>query len=451
MSILSIIIAIFSIFAIVLIHELGHFSVARLCKVRVERFSVGFGKALWSYVSKKTGTEYRLAIIPFGGYVKMLGEDGTNVSASERQYAFDLQPVYKRAAIVIAGPLTNFILAIALFWMVFIHGVPHYAPVIGKVASHSIAARAGVNAGDEILQVNHQRTHSWQQVLMAVLKKAGSKGNLLLTLKTQDQPAAVIRQLDLKTWHVDSRKPRFLRSLGITPYQPAWPAKVWKILPNSPLKKTALRVGDTIVGFNNKPTIDMLTLSQLIQKHPNQNVHLTVLRNNQHYQIKVRVGERKFGGHTYGFLGFESHAPKWPAHMRRLLKYSPLAAIGPAVIKTWNLTKFNLVVLGKLLIGKVSLNSLGGPISIVQMAGSASMAGWFIYIGFIAFVSIAIGFLNLLPIPGLDGGHLLYLVIESIFRKPIPARYQLLGFKLGLGLLLFLMLYATINDIIRLF
>ena len=449
MSTASIIFAIITILVIILIHELGHFTVAKLCKVKVVRFSIGFGKTLLSYTSK-AGTEYRLALLPLGGYVKMLGDDGAyQLSVAELSQAYDHQPVYKRMAIVIAGPITNFLLAVLLFWVVFMHGIVHYAPVVGTVLSNSIAAKAGLQANDEIIKVNQQVTSNWQQVLMAIVKKSGDENGMTVTVRRALQNKSLT--LPLKTWVLDKKSPKFLYSLGIVPYQPVWPARVYRVLPKTAAAKFGLRRDDKIVAINGEQVTDMLMLNRFIQRHARQKITLTIRRQQQQLKLTAVVGVRKLNDKEVGFLGFEAYPPKWPKWMARRVNFSPWAAILPAVKQTWALTEFNLIVLGKLIVGKISLYSLGGPISIVQMASTASQAGWLIYVSFVAFISVTIGFINLLPIPGLDGGHMLYLVIEAIRRKPVSMRVQMWGFKLGLFILLFLMLHATINDLLRLF
>lgn len=442
--------AILAIFSIIILHELGHFIVAKACGIKVLRFSIGFGKAIWKRTSKN-GTEYVLAILPLGGYVKMLGEGEEATSPQDAHRAFNKKPLLSRMAVVAAGPVVNFILAIVAYWGVFLMGVVHVKPVIGQVVSGSIADQAGVKAGDELIRINGIRTRNWQRATMAIIMHLGDKGRLLLTVKPAAGAKLENRVLNLLTWTVDRRSPEFFRSLGILPYQPQIRPIIAKAIAGSPAAKGGLQSGDRIVALNGRPVTHWASVVNAIRKRPNKVISVAIMRGRQHHTLQLKVGAVKRDGREYGFLGIKSYPPRWPADMVQRDHYSIPHAWLAATKQTWRLTSFNFMVVVKMLSGKISLHSLGGPITVFQAAGKATTAGLQVYLGFLGFISLTIGFINLLPIPGLDGGHLLFQVIEGVFRRPVPERYQMLGLSIGMIFLVFLMVQATVNDVMRLF
>ncbi len=443
--------SIFAIFIIIVLHEFGHFIAARLCGVRVLRFAIGFGKPLWKYISIKSGTEYALGWLPLGGYVKMLGETEEALLPEEAAHAYNTKPLWQRMVIVLAGPLVNFILALLAFYAVYLMGVQHIKPVVGSVVKNSIVAQAGIKAGDEIIKVGHESTQNWQQVLLAVVKHTGDKGQLAVTILTNPQAQPVVRQLTLTNWHLSERSPEFLNSLGFVPYEPAIPAVITQVVAGSPAATAGLKAGDKVVALNGRPIKDWPQLATWVQAHPNQRARLTLLSGTQRFERTVAVGSVQQDGKQYGHIGVMVQPPPMPANMIRTEHFGVLSAWVPAYKQTWALIKLNFIVTAKMLTGKVSLKSLGGPVTIFRAAGQATQLGWQVYLGFIAFISLAIGYLNLLPIPGLDGGHFLFQVIEGIIRRPVPERVQSIGFSIGMVFLVFLMVQATINDLIRLF
>lgn len=448
--VISILAAILAIFSVVIIHECGHFFVARLMGVRVLRFSIGFGKALWSKTTK-AGTEFVIAILPLGGYVRMLGEGDNAPPEDLVRYAYNRKPVLARMAIILAGPLMNFLFAIFLFWIIFLSGVAHIKPTVGQVLPNSIAAQGGLKAGDVIKSIDGRKTNSWQRVVMGIITHMGDKGHMRITVMSVSHTQSKTLYLPLKNWTVKKRRPDFFKSLGIVPFRPKIPAVVDKVLNNSPAEKGGLRKGDRIIAINGKKKDNMLAVIQVIQSNPGKNVHLTILRGGKQRYLTMRAGVEKQKGQQVGFLGFMTKAPKWPSDMILRQNFSVFSAWVPAVEQTWMLTSFNAVVLAKMIIGKISLHTLGGPITIFHTAGKASQRNYRVYIGFIAFISVTLGFINLLPIPGLDGGHFLFQLIEVVFRRPVPERIQGVCVRIGIVLLIFLMLQATFNDISRLF
>lgn len=442
--------AVLAIFGIIILHEFGHFVVAKACGIKVLRFSIGFGKAIWKRKGKD-GTEYALAILPLGGYVKMLGEGEETTSVEDAHRAFNKKPLLSRMAVVVGGPVVNFIIAVVAYWGVFLMGIVHIKPVIGQVVPGSIAAQAGMKSGDELIRINGIRTRNWQRAIMAIVMHIGDKGRLTLTVKSTGNNKLQKKVLNLSTWNVDRHNPEFFRSLGILPYQPKVLPVIAEVVRGSPAAEKGLRSGERIVAVNGYKVKDWASVVRIVRRHPNQIISMLVMRNGQPHTIRLKAGVVKHGKHEYGFLGIKSYPPRWPAHMAHRDYYSIFNAWLPAAEQVWRLTSFNFIVVVKIITGKISIHTLGGPITIFQAAGKATQAGLQVYLGFLGFISLTIGFINLLPIPTLDGGHLLFQIIEGIFRHPIPERYQMVGLSIGMVFLVFLMVQATINDLIRLF
>ncbi len=442
--------SIVAIFGIIILHELGHFVVARLCSIKILRFSIGFGKAIYKWTGKR-GTEYILAILPLGGYVKMLGEGDEVTTPEDAHQAFNQKPVLTRMAVVVAGPLVNFLLAIIAFWGVYFIGVSHTKLVIGEVIPHSIAAKAGVESGDQVLSIDGVKMPNWERAVMAVITHLGGRDTMTLTVKPAKSDQATNRVLNLSAWRIDRRNPDFFKSLGFYPYQPKIPAVIARIDENSPAAKAGLAPGDVILAINGQSVNDWENILSLVRTKPGKQIILTIQRQNKRLQQPVLVGSVQQGSKQIGHLGILSQSPVWPASMIEHAQYTALTAWVPAMEQTWMLTRFNFIVVVKMISGKISVHALGGPITVFQAAGKASQAGWQVYLGFIGFISLTIGFINLLPIPGLDGGHVLFQVIEGIFRRPVPERIQMIGLSIGMIFLIFLMVQATINDVIRLF
>lgn len=430
--------ALFAIFIIILIHELGHFGVAKLFRVKVDKFSIGFGKALWSYRAK-SGTEYVIAMIPLGGYVKMADEVN----------AYQNKSVWIRILIALAGPVTNFLLAIVIYWVLFMGGVTHIKPIVGKVIPNSIAANAGLQPGDQILQVGGMRTPGWQRVMLAIAAHLGNRGTLYIDVLQKSSTVPQQRQLSLANWQVNPQQPELLESLGIVPFRPKIPAVVGQVLANTPAALAGLKPNDYIVAVADKRTPYWENVIGFVQKHANKTVSFTVLRDDRVRKVSVTLAKRTEGGKPYGFLGVVVRLPSLSKDLIAREQYGPLSAIKPAVAETWTLIALHVGLLKKMVLGQLSTRMLSGPISIFRAAGQASQAGFKSYLAFIAFISAVIGFINLLPIPGLDGGHLLFYVIELVIGRPVPAVVQQWALLLGIFLLIFIILQATINDLLR--
>lgn len=443
-SILGILI---TIFLVVGIHEFGHFIVARMCGIKVLRFSIGFGKSLYHWHDKK-GTEYVLAAIPLGGYVKMVDEMEENVSPADLPYAFNRQPIYKKILVIIAGPLFNLVFAFLLYWLLFMIGFTTIKPLVGSVLSGSIADKAGIKPQQEIIQIDQYPTRGWTSVIIKIFERAGDTNQMQVqTLQNQIEQNHI---LNLSSWHMDELKPDPLESLGIKPYEPLIPTVIAMIKPDSPAALSGLKIGDQILSVENKPTKDWMTLVELISEKPGATLKFEVLRNHQKITLPVVIGVRQnFLTKKTGYLGL---LPQFeiPKDLLRFQQYGPLTAIPQALMEVHNFTVLNFIIFGKLILGKVSLKSLGGPISIFETAGTALNHGMIPFMSFLAFLSISIGVINIFPIPGLDGGHFLFQVIEFIRGKPLSERTQLLMYRIGMIFILLLIVQALTNDILRL-
>ena len=447
--IVAILASIFAFFCVVMIHEFGHFIIAKMAGVKILRFSIGFGKALLKRKAN-SGTEYVIAVLPLGGYVKMHGEmNGLEPSTSNDPDSYQNKPLLSRMAIVLAGPIANFLLAIFLFWVLSMIGITSVKPKLGDIVSGSIAAVAGLKKGDEIVAIDNNPTNNWQKVTIALVKRMGDQNSMTMTTLSPGQSKPTLRYLELSNWKVDKEDPDLLKSLGLSAYQIPIPAVVGKIIPGSPADKSGLKINDRILTLNNLPTADWQFLVKEIKEKPSQKVILKIQRNGQTQSISLQIGEKK-EKKPIGYIGVLPKPIALPPGTVEHEKYSWLTGWPYAIEQVGSIVTFNVIVIKKLIVGKLSSHVLGGPITIFQTAGQASLVGFTVYLGFIAYLSTALGFLNLLPIPGLDGGHFLFQVLEGLMRRPVPIRYQLISLQIGIFLLIMLMIFATLNDILRL-
>lgn len=440
---------ILALFLLVTIHEYGHFQVARWCGVKVLRFSFGFGTILARWRDKR-GTEYVWSLLPLGGYVKMLDESEGEVPVHERHLAFNNQTLWKRAAIVLAGPLMNFLFAFVALWLVLIIGMKSLAPMIESVKPNSLAAHAGLMAKEEIVALDGTKISSWRDFQYVIMPLVGSQNTVQLTVRSLVDGHRRHIFLPLSDWHLDNKKPDLLQSLGIEPFIPKVPPVVGEIIPDSPAAKAGLQEGDKILKLNGKPFTDWLYLVDQVRSNPNTELSLTIKRKGSIHQIIARTGSHDNKGKLEGFLGVRSKKVQWPEHWLRTEKQDPITAASTALKQTIQLTSTTFILMGRLVTGRLGLNSISGPVGIAQGAGDSGRGGLASYLFFLALVSISLGALNVLPIPMLDGGHLLYYFLEVIRRKPLPDRLKSAGAYLGLLLLAALMGIALTNDLSRL-
>ncbi|VEF26751.1 Regulator of sigma E protease [Shewanella baltica] len=435
-------------------HEYGHFYVARRCGVKVERFSIGFGKAIWRRVGKD-GTEYVLAMIPLGGYVKMLDERVEDVPEALKDQAFNRKTVWQRIAIVAAGPIANFIFAIVALYFMYLIGVPSLKPVITSTTPGTAAAQIQVTEPMQIMAISGQAVRNWEEVNLALVGHIGDESlSVSLTplsgLQGLDSSARSYT-LDTRNWHFDPEKESPITTLGLGIYRPEIDPTIAAISPDSAAAKSELKVGDTLVAINGKNYTDWQAFVDIIQHSANVPVSLTVRRNGEQFNVAVTpLSSKSADGQEIGMLGVSPTQAPWPDNMRLQLEYGPIDSFGIAADKTWQLVAVSFKMIGKLFTGDVSVKNLSGPISIAQGAGSSANYGLVYFLGFLALISVNLGIINLLPLPVLDGGHLLYYFIEVITGKPVPEKVQEIGFRFGAAILLMLMSIALFNDFARL-
>jgi regulator of sigma E protease len=434
---------------LVSIHEFGHFYVARRCGVKVHRFSIGFGKVLWSWRDKH-GTEYALAALPLGGYVKMLDEREGDVAPEERHMAFNNKTVWQRIAIVAAGPLANFLLAILLFWILLLQGQRDLIPVINSVAPGSIAAQAGLEAGQEIVAVDGEPTPTWQALNKVLLNRLGETGRISFKVAYPDSSFNYESEAQLIEWLRDSADPNPVEGLGISLSLPKIPPIVGEVVVASPAEKAGLKTGDQILQVDDLLINDWQSWVEYVRKHPGKPLQVSLERDAEILQITLIPELIEEGGQRVGRVGVGVKAYTIPEDMIRSYDYSIAGAFVAGVNKTWETSGFVLLSVKKLILGEISTKNLSGPITIAKVAGSSAEGGLRSFIGFVALLSVFLAVFNLLPIPVLDGGHLFYYLIEVIKRKPVSDKVQMLGYQIGLFLVISLSVLALYNDIMRL-
>ena len=435
---------------LVTIHEYGHFWVARRCGVKVLRFSVGFGPALYSWHDKR-GTEYAIASIPLGGYVKMLDEREGPVDPAELDQAFNRKDVKQRIAIVAAGPIANFLLAIVAFWFIAVFGITTLAPVLGPVEQGSVAARAGLVEGLEVVEVDGTPTRSWQEVNLQLIRRLGETGQMQVKAVEAGNDVPQNYTLVLTDWLRGADQPDPISALGLSTWQPDVPPLVGQVSDGGAAEAAGLQAGDLIVSIDGDSVDNWLTqVVPAIQASADQPLELGIERDGRFQVLTLVPQGREQNGQVSGFAGLGVAAFDWPESMIREIDYNPLVAVPVAVGKTWDMTVLTLESLKKMLTGLVSAKNLSGPITIAKVAGASAKSGPESFLNFIAYLSISLGVLNLLPIPVLDGGHLVYYSAEWIRGKPLSERLQAWGLQIGVALIAGVMLFAIFNDISRL-
>lgn len=430
-------------------HEYGHYWVARRCGVKVLRFSVGFGKPLWSRYDRH-GTEFAIAAIPLGGYVKMLDEREGTVAPEERHQAFNRKSVWARIAIVSAGPLANFLLALVAYWLLFIAGTSTVAPVIGDIAEDSPAAQAGLSSGQEIVAIGGERTQSWQDVNLELISRIGQSGALDIAVRSDSSSEPRDYAVPVNDWLVRQNPPQPLLTLGITPWRPAMPARLAQVLEGEPAEQAGLRAGDRIVAVNDQVLEGWMGFVERVRGSPNEALGLRIERDGEFLELTLTPASREVDGADIGYVGASAEPVGWPEEYRREIRYGPLAAIGQSVTRTLDMSVLTIDSIRKMLVGLISPSNLSGPITIARVAGDTARSGLESFISFMAYLSISLGILNLLPIPVLDGGHLVYYLIEAVRGRPLSEATQAAGLRIGMALVGTLMLMALYFDLMRL-
>lgn len=436
---------------LIVVHECGHFVVARACGVKVLRFSVGFGRPLWSRRLGRDATEWVIAAFPLGGYVKMLDEREGPVAPSELSRSFNRQSVWRRVAIVVAGPAANFMLAIALYWALFVYGVPGLKPVVGEPPAGTPAYHAGFAAGEVLVRIGEEPVASWQDARWILLLHAVRKSTVVVNVSLAGGNTAT-RRLDLSGVTATDLDGDFLRTLGLTRYQPPLKPVIGEVVGGGAAQRAGLKAGDEIAAINNRKIESWEQVVKLVRAHPGAPLVIEVRRGGV-LQPAIAVSPETVveGGSTIGRIGAAPQIDRSAlADMVVDVRYGPLESLGRAVQKTWDTSVFTLRMLGKMMVGDVSLKNLSGPITIADYAGQSAQSGAASYFLFLALISISLGVLNLLPIPLLDGGHLMYYAIEILQGRPLSDRAIEIGQHAGLVLLVVLMAFALFNDIHRL-
>jgi regulator of sigma E protease len=436
---------------LIVVHEYGHYLVARLCNVRVLRFSVGFGRPLATWRLGRDATEWSIGAIPFGGYVKFLDEREAPVEAREAHRAFNRQGVGRRFLIVIAGPAFNFLFAIALYAGLYMHGLPEARPVLAAPAAGTLAAGAGFSAGDTVRTIEGDTIATWQDLRWRVLQGALQREALRFEVSNAGGNIAM-HVLDLRGYPSEEVESDAMERIGLRLYRPPLLPVIGRVVAGGAAERAGLRPDDRVVQAAGKAIENWEQLVQAIRARPGEVLGLGVERDGVALRIDVLPDAVTENGTRIGRIGA---APSIPAaESERIVvrvSYGPLESLAKASAKTWDISIFSLRMLGKMLIGEVSWKHLSGPVTIADYAGQSAQMGWLAYATFLALISISLGVLNLLPIPLLDGGHLMYYSVEIIKGSPVSERAMDLGQRVGLALLLVVMAFAFYNDLNRLF
>ena len=426
---------------LIVFHELGHYWVARLCGVKVLRFSLGFGKTLYCKQFTPGGTEWVVAVFPLGGYVKMLGEEDGDVAPSDLPFAFNRQSVFKRICIVAAGPLANFVLAIAIYWGLFVYGMPGQRPLLEQPVANTPAAAAGIARWDVIEQVDAEPVQTWEDVNWRLAKKLVDGGELSLAVRNA-QGQLVQKRLAMTGLSGNDLDKDFLAKLGLQPAKTV-PAHLGRIVPGSPADQAGLQVGDLVLSVSGKAVADWHAFTEVVRAQPDKTVLLEVKRQAYTRTIAVTPQSVVQDGKAVGRIGV---APD----VLVKAQYPLGEALARGAYKCWDTSIFSLKILGRMITGDVSWRNLSGPVTIAQVAGETASIGWLPYLLFIALVSVSLGVMNLLPLPILDGGHLMYYMVEVLKGSPVSTQTMEVGQRVGIAALVLLMGLALYNDILRL-
>lgn len=431
---------------LVVVHEFGHYLAARWAGVKVLRFSVGFGKVLLSRRFGQDQTEWTLAALPLGGFVKMLDEREGEVPAAEAHRSFNRATVWRRIGIVAAGPLANFLLAIVFYWVLFMNGLPALKPMIGEPPAGSAAAQAGLVAGDEIRRVNGNDTPSFQDLRLGLLRAGVAGETIKLELADGRNVQFEAPPLDTENLERDTLQP-----LGIVRFDPVIEPVIGKMLPDGAAARAGFQAGDRLLTANAETVANWQDWVQLVRLHPAKPLRIEIERQGQRKALTVMPDAINEAGQRIGKIGAAPQVDDSVlAALMTEVRYGPVEALWQGTVKTWDMSLFTLEMMGRMVTGQVSWRNLSGPLTIADYAGQSASLGWISFVGFLALVSVSLGVLNLLPVPLLDGGHLMYYVAEVFTGRPVSERTMEIGARIGMTLLLLLMSFALFNDLQRL-
>jgi len=435
---------------LVTVHEFGHFIVARRLGVKVLRFSVGFGVPLWSWRRRNDETEYVVAALPLGGYVQMLDEREAPVVAEELPRAFNRQPLGSRIAIVAAGPAFNFLFAILAYWVVFVVGVDGIKPLVGEVSRDSLAAAGGFRTGDLITGVDGNETATWNMVFLDLLSRSLDSGRVVVSVVDANQEER-LRELDFSHLPAGVDRSNLMQVIGLGMHRPSLAAVIGSLEPGGAAEQAGLRAGDRIVAVDGRPIAHWEEWVDYVRAHPEQELRAEIERGGATVSLTVRPQRVATEQGDIGRIGAAVQiAADMAEELRAKERYPAPTALLVAARRTWDMTWLTAKMLVSMVGGEVSASNLGGPIRIAQYAGASADAGAVQFIGFLALISISLGLLNLLPIPVLDGGHLLYYLIELVKGSPLSDQAQAFGQRVGIALLVGVMILAFYNDIAQL-
>jgi regulator of sigma E protease len=439
-----------AIVVLVVFHEYGHYLVARWCGVKVLRFSVGFGNVIYSRRFGKDGTEWALSAIPLGGYVKMLDEREGDVAPNDLRRAFNRKPVLQRMAIVAAGPLANLLLAVVLYWALFMYGVPGIKPVLGEIAPGTPAAVAALHTQSTIVSINGQATQSWQEVRWTLLDLILQQRSA--TLQLRDRTDVIVeRKLDMSGLSAADLDGDFMRKLGLLPYQPPVYPVIGQLTADGAAARAGMQTGDRVLTVNGEAMALWADWVKVVRAHPEQMLQLEIERDGARIALSITPAAVMDEGERIGRIGAGAQIDQKAFEALLVdVRYPPLQALSEGLSKTFDTAVISLKMMGKMITGEVSLKNLSGPITIADYAGQSAQMGLGAYVGVLALISISLGILNLLPIPLLDGGHLLYYSVEFFKGSPVSDNLWEAGQKVGIALLVTMMAFALYNDVSRL-
>jgi regulator of sigma E protease len=446
LNILSIIVA---LGLLITFHEFGHFFVARRCGVKVLRFSVGFGKPIYRYVGS-TGTEYTLAMIPLGGYVRMLDEREGNVPDSLKNQAFNTKTVWQRIAIVAAGPIANFILAIVIYALVAVLGIQSIAPKVGHITQNTPIAQTQIQANDELISIAGEAVTSWEDVNLVLAGLIGKTGTIIVRYQVDGLSSLQEDTVQLNRWLVGEEPDNLIQAFGLGPWQPDVLPVIAQVVKGGAAAAAGFQADDKILKVNDQLISNWQQVVALVQANPNKALDVEVQRGQELRKLLLLPKSTEQNGKVIGYAGLAVVPPQWDESLIRERYYGPLEAISYGVAQTFKMVSLTVSSIGKMLQGLISVDNLSGPITIAKVASASADSGLQSFLKFMAYLSVSLGVLNLLPIPMLDGGHLLFFGIEAIRRKPVSEKIQNMAYRVGASLLFALMAVAIFNDIARL-